>query len=57
MQESREAQAGLDDCSTPGKVRNQLDATDGPEPSAETVDVGARTSLGDIRHPASLRSA
>jgi hypothetical protein len=29
-------------------VHNQLDASNGPEPSAETVDVGARTSLGDI---------
>jgi DUF4097 and DUF4098 domain-containing protein YvlB len=40
--------AWLDVRTTTGKVHNQLDATDGPEPSVETVDVGARTSLGDI---------
>jgi hypothetical protein len=40
--------AWLDLRTTTGKVHNQLDATDAPEPSAETVEVGARTSLGDI---------
>jgi hypothetical protein len=40
--------AWLDVRTTAGKLHNQLDATDGPEPSAETVDVGARTLLGDI---------
>jgi DUF4097 and DUF4098 domain-containing protein YvlB len=31
-----------------GSVHNSLAATDGPEPSDETVDVRARTSYGDI---------
>jgi DUF4097 and DUF4098 domain-containing protein YvlB len=31
-----------------GSVRNSLDATTGPEPSDETVEVRARTSHGDI---------
>ncbi len=31
-----------------GRVRNSLDASDGPEPSDETVEVRARTSYGDI---------
>jgi DUF4097 and DUF4098 domain-containing protein YvlB len=40
--------AWLDVRTTTGKVHNQLDATDAPGPSAETVEVGARTALGDI---------
>lgn len=40
--------AWLDVSSTAGKVRNALDTTDAPEPSAETVEVRARTSLGEI---------
>jgi hypothetical protein len=40
--------AWLDVRTTTGKVHNQLDITDGPEPSADTVEVGARTSLGEI---------
>jgi hypothetical protein len=31
-----------------GKVHNALDAADTPEPSAETVEVRARTSFGDV---------
>lgn len=31
-----------------GRVRNSLDASDGPEPSDETVEVRARTHHGDI---------
>jgi hypothetical protein len=29
-------------------VHNALDAADAPEPSAETVDVRARTTVGEI---------
>jgi putative adhesin len=45
--------AWLDVSSTAGRVHNALDAADGPEPSAETVEVRARTTVGDvvIRHP------
>jgi DUF4097 and DUF4098 domain-containing protein YvlB len=45
--------AWLDVSSTAGRVHNALDATDDPEPSAETVEVRARTTVGDvvIRHP------
>jgi DUF4097 and DUF4098 domain-containing protein YvlB len=45
--------AWLDVSSTAGRVHNGLDATDDPEPSAETVEVRARTTVGDvvIRHP------
>ena len=45
--------AWLDVSSTAGRVHNALDAADAPEPSAETVEVRARTSVGDvvIRHP------
>jgi DUF4097 and DUF4098 domain-containing protein YvlB len=44
--------AWLDVRSTAGRVNNALDAADAPEPSAETVEVRARTSVGDvlIRH-------
>jgi hypothetical protein len=31
-----------------GRIRNQLDASDGPGPSDETAEVRARTSYGDI---------
>jgi len=31
-----------------GTVRNELEAADGPEPSAETVEVRARSSAGDV---------
>ena len=31
-----------------GRVRNSLEASDGPGPSEETVEVRARTSYGDI---------
>jgi DUF4097 and DUF4098 domain-containing protein YvlB len=40
--------AWLDVSATAGKVHNALDATDAPEPSAETVEVRARTSFGDV---------
>jgi hypothetical protein len=45
--------AWLDVSSTAGRVHNALDAADDPEPSAETVEVRARTTVGDvvIRHP------
>jgi DUF4097 and DUF4098 domain-containing protein YvlB len=32
-----------------GRVRNDLTSADGPEASAETVEVHARTSFGDVR--------
>lgn len=38
----------LDVTSQFGSVRSHLDATDGPEPSDETVEVRARTRYGDI---------
>lgn len=40
--------ARLDVSCTAGEVRNSLDTFDGPGPSDETVEVRARTSLGDI---------
>ena len=40
--------AWLDVSSRVGRVHNALDAADAPEPSAETVEVRARTSVGDI---------
>lgn len=40
--------AWLDVRAKAGKVHNELDAADAPEPSAETVEVRARTSVGEI---------
>jgi DUF4097 and DUF4098 domain-containing protein YvlB len=40
--------AMLDAHSHFGSVRNSLTATDGPQPSDQTVEVRARTSYGDI---------
>jgi hypothetical protein len=40
--------AWLDVRSTAGKVHNALEAADAPEPSAETVEVRARTTVGDV---------
>jgi putative adhesin len=40
--------AWLDVRATAGQVRNALDAADAPEPGAETVEVRARTSFGDV---------
>jgi DUF4097 and DUF4098 domain-containing protein YvlB len=40
--------AWLDVNSGFGHVHNALDAADAPEPSAETVEVRARTSLGEV---------
>jgi DUF4097 and DUF4098 domain-containing protein YvlB len=40
--------AWLDVRAAAGKVHNALDAADPPEPSAETVEVRARTSAGDV---------
>jgi hypothetical protein len=40
--------AWLDLRSGAGRVHNALDSTDRPKPSAETVEVRARTSAGDI---------
>jgi DUF4097 and DUF4098 domain-containing protein YvlB len=40
--------AWLDVNSQFGHVHNALDAADGPEPSAETVEVRARTSVGEV---------
>ena len=40
--------AWLDVNSRFGHVHNSLDAADAPEPSAETVEVRARTSVGEI---------
>jgi DUF4097 and DUF4098 domain-containing protein YvlB len=40
--------AWLDVNSRYGHVRNALEAADAPEPSAETVEVRARTSIGEI---------
>jgi DUF4097 and DUF4098 domain-containing protein YvlB len=31
-----------------GRIHNQLDSSDGPGPSDQTVEVSARTSYGDI---------
>ena len=45
----REGTAAWLDVSTRyGSVRSSLDPTDGPEPAEETVEVRARTSMGDI---------
>ncbi|MDP9256229.1 MAG: DUF2807 domain-containing protein [Actinomycetota bacterium] len=40
--------AWLDVSATAGRIRNALDATAAPDPSAETVEVRARTSVGEI---------
>jgi Putative adhesin len=40
--------AWLDVRARAGQVRNALDAADEPEPDAETVEVRARTSYGDV---------
>jgi hypothetical protein len=40
--------AWLDVSARAGKVHNALDAADAPEPSADTVEVRARTSVGDV---------
>ena len=40
--------AWLDVSAKAGKVHNALDAAEQPEPSAETVEVRARTSVGEI---------
>ena len=40
--------AWLDVSARAGKVHNALDAADAPEASAETVEVRARTSVGDV---------
>jgi hypothetical protein len=40
--------AWLDVSAGVGQVHNALDTADAPEPSAETVEVRARTSFGDI---------
>jgi len=40
--------AWLDVRSTAGSVRNALEASEAPGPSAETVEVHARTHLGDV---------
>ena len=45
----REGTAALLDVSSQfGRVKNTLAAADAPEPSAETVEVRARTSIGEI---------
>ena len=38
----------LDVSASAGRVRNALDATAVPDPSAEIVEVRARTSVGEI---------
>jgi DUF4097 and DUF4098 domain-containing protein YvlB len=40
--------AWLDVSANAGKVHNALDAAEAPEPSADTVEVRARTSFGDV---------
>jgi hypothetical protein len=40
--------AWLDVSATAGKLHNALDAADAPEPSAEAVEVRARTSAGTV---------
>jgi DUF4097 and DUF4098 domain-containing protein YvlB len=40
--------AWLDVRATAGKVHNALDAADNPGPAAETVEVRARTTVGDV---------
>jgi DUF4097 and DUF4098 domain-containing protein YvlB len=45
--------AWLDVNAAAGRVRNELEAVDAPDPATKTVEVRARTSLGEIviRHP------
>ena len=40
--------AWLDVRASAGKVHNALDAAEAPEPSAETVEVRARTTAGSV---------
>jgi DUF4097 and DUF4098 domain-containing protein YvlB len=40
--------AKLDVSTHYGSVRNEMDASDGPEPSDDTAEIYARTSMGDI---------
>ena len=40
--------AYLDVRAAAGKVYNALEPSDGPEPSAETVELRARTTAGDV---------
>jgi DUF4097 and DUF4098 domain-containing protein YvlB len=40
--------AWLDLSSKDGRVRNELDGDHAPDPSEQTVEVGARTQYGDI---------
>jgi hypothetical protein len=40
--------AWLDVQSGSGRVRNLLDATEGPEGAGETVEIRARTAYGDV---------
>ena len=40
--------AWLDVRAAAGRVHNALEAADAPEPSAETVEVRARTTAGDV---------
>jgi len=40
--------AWLDVQATAGKVRNELEASDRPDPAAETVEVRARTTVGSV---------
>jgi hypothetical protein len=40
--------AWLDLSAGAGRVRNDLDAADAPDPSAPTVEVSARTTVGDV---------
>jgi hypothetical protein len=42
------ARCRLDVRSTAGKVHNALEAAGAPDPSSETVEVRARTSVGTI---------
>jgi DUF4097 and DUF4098 domain-containing protein YvlB len=49
--------AWLDVSAKAGKVHNALDAADAPEPSAETVEVRARTSAGNVAIQRPLTSA
>jgi hypothetical protein len=45
----REGTAAWIDAATKfGRVRNNLTSADDPEPSAETVQVHARTKFGDV---------
>ena len=40
--------AWLNASSAVGRVHNAIEAADAPDPSAETVEVRARTSVGDV---------